>query len=142
MKYQTRLLPLLALLVLPLGLMADDPVKKVRKIVIDSDGTVSEADIGDIEEIIEQIDGDTQTRIMIARGHDGDVEVEKFVDKLEHGGPHGRHGFMKRHHPGMGKMSEEAANCVLKNIRNAQSDTAARAVVKACRTLNPGSESK
>jgi hypothetical protein len=144
MKYQTRLLPLIALLVLPFGLMADNHMKKVHKIVIDSDGAASEADIGDIEEIIERIDaeGDTQTRIVIARDHDGDVEVEKFVEKLGHGG---HHAVMKRHHPGMGKMgkmSEDAAECVLKNIRNAQSDTAARAVVRACRTLNPGSEGK
>lgn len=143
MTRPSRILSLLILLALPLGLMADGHIKTVKKIIIDGEEAAA-GDLEMIEEIIEKIDGDKRTRIVIARDHEGDVEVEAheghhmaLAPRRGHHGGKGHHGPMGRHHKGMGALSEDAADCVLKNIRNAQSDAAAKAVVHACRTLNP-----
>ena len=141
MKYVRRLLALGALIALPLGLMADG--HEVKKIIINGEEVTGDVDLEAIEEIIQKIEVDDgmHKRIIIAKGGDGNVEVEKIVDDMGPRGPGMRHrkhhGFHMAPPPMLEPLGRDAANCVLKNIRNAQTDAAAMAVVQACRSLNP-----
>ena len=83
----------------------------------------------------------------VTKDETGEIRMEKRP--ADHGGRAiKRMRDMDRDGPGMhaahhGKpmkmerMSEDAADCVLKNIKNASSDFAVMAVVKSCRTLSP-----
>ena len=55
---------------------------------------------------------------------------------MDRGGP-GMHDSHHCKHMKMEGMSEDGADCVLENIKNASSDLAVMAVVKACRPLSP-----
>ena len=94
MTRPSRILSLLILLALPLGLMADGHIKTVKKIIIDGEEAAA-GDLEMIEEIIEKIDGDKRTRIVIARDHEGDVEVEA------HEGHHMALAPRRGHHGGV-----------------------------------------
>lgn len=140
--------------IVPLTLAAegDSDAPVVKKHVI-----VAGADDIEVTEIIERAkalaheaggaDGDGPVKVIVMKDDDGNVEVEKIVTgegmfatpamppmhgvhrMKAFGIPHG----MQSPEP----MNEATANCVLKNIRNAASDHAAVAVVRACRALNP-----
>ena len=114
-----------------------------QRIVIAGDGERDER----IEEIIEKVEAisgeEGNVHVVVKRIHDGEVDVETYVTAPNEfharapGMPHPPHAMRKGMHRSMPEMSPDAANCVLKNIRNAASDTAAVAIVRACSTLNP-----
>lgn len=108
----TLLLAIVGLL-LPFSVTAGEREKRIEKKIVVTHGEGDEARLAEIMQRVEAEIGD----------HDY-IAPDMFCG---HGKPHKR----------MDRLSEGAAECVLKNIRNASSDKAAMAVVKACRTLNP-----
>jgi hypothetical protein len=136
-----------AALFLTFSLAAEDEKFVKKRIVMAGDGEHDER----IEEIIEKVEAisgeDGNVHVVVKRIQDGEVDVETYVTApnefhaMAPGMPHPpRAMMMKGRHNPMPEMSTEAANCVLKNIRNAASDAAAMAVVRACSTLNPVAE--
>lgn len=139
-------LPLILIVacLVPLSSFAEEQMVKKRVVV--TDGEDLDGRITEIIETVESAMGeDGNVRVIVKRLGDGemDVDVEEKVSvagrgRARHMAPHGTHGPRGHHRShGQSKMSEGAAECVLKHIRNAQSDQAAKAVVNACKTLNP-----
>ena len=142
-----KLLIVTAALFLTFSAAAEDEKVVKKRIVMAGDGEHDER----IEEIIEKVEAvtgdDGNVHVVVKRIQDGEVDVETYVTApgdfhgMAPGMPHPPRAMMMKgmHHP-MPKMSSEAADCVLKNIKNAASDAAAMAVVRACSTLNPATE--
>lgn len=117
-----------------------------QRIFIAGDGERDER----IEEIIEKVEAisgeEGNVHVVVKRIQDGEVDVETFVaapNEFHVRAPGMRHpprAMIKGMHHSMPEMSTDAANCVLKNIRNAASDAAAMAVVRACSALHPVAE--
>ena len=153
------LIAALAGLALPFAAFADDHAiqKTIEKKIIVTEG--DDADLAEIMEMVEAEIGDEHNlEVYVTKGEDGEVHIEKRPGK-PHGPGHrkimkmmdmhddmdldmdvimeGPHGMWGRGHGRRGRMSVDAADCVLKNIKNAHSDEAAWAVMRACKTLNP-----
>lgn len=152
-------------LLMPFAASADEKEfeRKIEKRVIVTNGG-EEAELEEIMEMVEaEIGDETNVEVYVTKDENGEVTIEKFPGKpgkhamhvmrafdmadmadidmdFDMPGIHGVHRVFAGPHAEMGRLSEAAADCVLKNIKNASSDSAAMAVVKACRTLNPKSE--
>ena len=114
---------------------------------IGGDGDNQE-DLAEVMELIESGAGESQDiELYVLKDETGEITIDKTLpgherriarlkrgmDKscpMAHAGHHGR--SMK-----MEALSEDAADCVLKNIKNAATDLAVKAVVNACGALNP-----
>ena len=135
--------------VLMSGSVLADHHKMVEKhIIISSDG-----EPGDIAEIMKQVESeiseDENVNVFVTVDDDGNVNItkseagmgqhHKIIKMKGEWGPPGMHtaGMMHGIHS---PMNSDTANCVLKNISKAQSDSAARLIRQACETLNPGDE--
>jgi hypothetical protein len=135
-----KILILTIAIVFPVAGLADEQVVK-KHVVVNADEPHDEH----IEEIIQRVEAmageDGRFQVFVKRLGDGEVEVEEIAmphEDLAHLTPHAGHAIMmKGKRPHMPKISEAAAECVLKNIRHAATDAAARAVVQACSVLNP-----
>ncbi len=153
MKQTIALLTALMLLV-SFQAVADDH-EKTKKIIV-KDGEVIEGEDVDferIEEILKEVNVEVEDtgdmRIFVTKTDDGEVKVEKLMGKGGHWvgkmgdapmhmmgeGPHRIH--MMKHRAPRAVMSKDAGNCVLKNIKNASTEAAAKAVVRACQAMHP-----
>lgn len=145
------ILSALAALLLSLTTLAEE--QRIEKRVIVTTGDSDEMALAEIMEMVEtEIEGEEDINVFVTVDEDGEVSIEKMT-----GGEGRRHRMKAMKGVGMGHgpftahpcgmagphcgkgagMTEGAAECVLKNIRNAASDHAAMAVVQACRTLSP-----
>ena len=146
-----NLLVLVALLGLMLPFLANAGGHKVEtrieKRVIVMEGA-DESELADLMAMVEEAVGDDRDiEVYVTKDETGEIRMEKRP--AEHGGraikrmrdmDRGGPGMHAVHHGKpmkMERMSEDAADCVLKSIKNASSDLAVMAVVKACRTLSP-----
>ena len=119
---------------------------RVEKRVIIVEGG-DESQLSDIREMVEKEIGDAKDiELYVTQDETGEIRMEKRA--WDHGGRAvkcmrhmGRDGpGMHAVHPGkpmkIETMSEDAAYCILKNIKNATTDLAVTAVVKACKTIS------
>ena len=146
-----NLLVLVALLGLMLPFLANAGGHKVEtrieKRVIVMEGA-DESELADIMAMVEEeVGGERDVEAYVTKDETGEIRMEKRpadhgghaikrMRDIDRGGP----GMHAAHHGKpmkMERMSEDAADCVLKNIKNASSDLAVMAVVKACSTLSP-----
>ena len=146
-----NLLVLVALLGLMLPFVASAGGQKtesrIEKRVIVMEGA-DESELADIMAMVEEEVGDDRdVEVYVTKDETGEIRMEKRpadhgghaikrMRDIDRGGP----GMHAAHHGKpmkMERMSEDAADCVLKSIKNASSDLAVMAVVKACRTLSP-----
>ena len=126
------------------GHKADTRIEK-RGIVMKG---ADESELADIMSMVEEEDGDDRdVEVYVTEDETGEVRMEKRrahhgdhcakrMRHMDRGGP-----FTHAAHHGktmkIERISEDAADCVLKNIKNASSDLAVMAVLKACKTLSP-----
>ena len=133
-------------------------IRKEARIIIETEGEAPdlaeimksiEAEIGDAGNVTVIVDDGGNIMVdklpddaIIMEGHmAGGLQPIRQIHKVISAAPHIMAGASHMMPGAQQPMSEKTANCVLKNIRNANSDTAAHLVRQACTALNTNKES-
>jgi len=147
-NFYKRLYKFLAIVSLALSVPVFADQHKMKHIVISTDGEL--ADIAEImKQVEEEIGDENNVNVFVTIDDDGNVNITKsdaamgqhhtIIRMKEHQGgsmPYGAHMKHGMHDP----MNSGTANCILKNIAKAQTDSAARLIGQACKTLNKADE--